>query len=89
MAGFVKLTRAAKPGGEVWVNLDRVLWMRRFGASGPTVYSPALPDHTRMYLGGSTDDEPLGDHQEVLETPEQILALADPDGSAYARRQGS
>lgn len=72
MSQFVKLTLSH--GGEVWVNLGRVTTMRRLGPSPETTLSNARPERTRLELGGG-NFEVTGEVVEVLETPEQILAV--------------
>lgn len=78
MATFVKLThiRTEQPG---WVNLALVQCMKRLGPSRATTYSPDLPERTLLVFGPPTDGDPFSNSVEVLETPDEIVALLDPD----------
>lgn len=79
MATFVKLTRADKPQTAVFVNLDRILWLRRVPSSGETRFSTPRPEHTQVWFGASGDGSvDACDFVDVLETPEDILYPTDP-----------
>lgn len=80
MSKFVRLTyaRSEQPG---WVNLDLVQCMRRMAPSRATTYSPDLPERTLVVFGPPDDGDPFSNSVEVIETPERILAIADPENA--------
>jgi hypothetical protein len=74
MARFVKLTDVFGHGPE-WVNLDVVKAMTRKPAVDND-YQGRAPERTELWYGGFGDDR---EFVAVVETPEQIVALGDPE----------
>lgn len=82
---FVKLTSVTGGASQerpTFVNLELVQWMERRPASSASTYSPEMPERTMLWFRTATDTPFDGwDRKEVLETPEQILALGDPESA--------
>lgn len=76
MATFIQLTRARNPV-PVWVNLDLVKEITRQPAVDND-YQGRAPERTELWFGGYGDDK---EFISVAETPEQILATADPENA--------
>lgn len=90
MATFLKLTETNNQ--PVWVNLDRVNQMSRLPAYEGDVHGwiddkgdvqeqliGARPERTRLLFGITSHDD--DDFVECLETPDDILAVLDPENA--------
>lgn len=73
---FVKLTNVYRQRPE-WVNLDLVKTMARLAAVDNDFQGRA-PERTSLWFRGYGDDK---EGVDVVETPEQILALGDPENA--------
>lgn len=76
MAKFVKLTNAFSER-PTWVNVELVKQITRQPAVDNDYHGRA-PERTELWFGGYGDEREYAD---VAETPEQILASADPENA--------